>query len=61
MHQFHDEVNINLDERVRKVKEEILTYINGRVSKSSRISEIIEQPVPFEKTATQKIKRFLYT
>lgn len=61
MHKMRDEVNVNLDERVKKVKEEILSHINSRVSKSSRISEIIEQPVPFEKTATQKIKRFLYT
>lgn len=49
-----------LTEKVAKVKLDLLTYVNDRVSKSSKISEIIEQTVPFEKTATQKIKRYLY-
>jgi len=49
-----------LTEKVTKVKLDLLTYVNDRVSKSSKISEIIEQTVPFEKTATQKIKRYLY-
>lgn len=49
-----------LTEKVAKVKLDLLTYVNDRVNKSSKISEIIEQTVPFEKTATQKIKRYLY-
>lgn len=49
-----------LTEKVAKVKLNLLTYVNDRVNKSSKISEIIEQTVPFEKTATQKIKRYLY-
>ena len=40
--------------------QELLEYVNDRVNKSSKLSEITEQPVPFEKTATQKIKRYLY-
>lgn len=47
-------------EKLENVKKELLEYVNDRVNKTSRISEIIEQPVPFEKTATQKIKRYLY-
>lgn len=47
-------------EKLENVKKELLEYVNSRVNKTSKISEIIEQPVPFEKTATQKIKRFLY-
>jgi len=35
--------------------------INGRLPSYSRISEILEQTEPFEKTATQKIKRHLYS
>lgn len=49
-----------LTEKVAKVKLDLLTYVNDRVNKSSKISEIVEQTVPFEKTATQKIKRYLY-
>lgn len=51
----------SVQERLEKIKKEIMDYVNERVNKSSRIAEIIEQPVPFEKTATQKIKRYLYT
>lgn len=50
----------NLTEKMTKIKEELLTFVNERVNKSSKISDITEQPVPFEKTATLKIKRFLY-
>jgi Long-chain acyl-CoA synthetases (AMP-forming) len=59
-HQFREETVKNMSERVESLKAELMEYINERVSKFSRIAEIIEQPVPFEKTATQKIKRFLY-
>jgi len=61
LHQFMSNTEVNMEERVKKIKEELLDYINSRVSKSSKISEIIEQVLPFEKTATQKIRRFLYT
>ena len=39
---------------------EILTYVNSRVSTFSKINKIIEQQEPFEKTPTKKIKRYLY-
>lgn len=55
-----DSHNTNLEEKVRKIKNEVLEFVNGRVNRSSRVNEIIEQPAPFEKTATQKIKRYLY-
>lgn len=48
-------------EKLEEVKKDLLEYVNDRVNKTSRISEIIEQSAPFEKTATQKIKRYLYT
>jgi len=60
LHKFREEAEINLSDRVKKIKAEVLEYVNERVNKSSRILEIIEQQVPFEKTATQKIKRYLY-
>jgi long-chain acyl-CoA synthetase len=46
-------------------KEELLAelkeYVNSKVNKFSQINKIFLQPVPFQKTATLKIKRFLYT
>jgi len=55
-----DEGSANLTDKVAKVKKDLLLYVNDRVNRSSKLSEIVEQPVPFEKTATQKIKRYLY-
>jgi long-chain acyl-CoA synthetase len=40
--------------------EQIRTQVNRNVSSFSKIQRIIEQKEPFEKTPTQKIKRFLY-
>jgi long-chain acyl-CoA synthetase len=44
----------------RDVLEEIRAQVNSRVSGFARIARITEQTEPFEKTATQKIKRYLY-
>lgn len=60
LHQLREEPPVSLSDRVEKVKKEVLEYVNEKINKSSRIQEIIEQDVPFEKTATQKIKRYLY-
>lgn len=46
----------NLEER----KKAILDYVNAHVNKNSRINEVKVQKEPFTKTATKKIKRFLY-
>lgn len=40
--------------------EEIRRYVNSKVNKFSQLQVVIYQPVPFQKTATLKIKRFLY-
>ena len=45
---------------VRDKLEELRAQVNSSVSKFSRIRKIIEQPEPFEKTPTNKIKRYLY-
>lgn len=39
---------------------DVRTSVNKRLSAFSRIGEVIEQEEPFEKTPTNKIKRFLY-
>jgi len=52
--------NISYKEKLDRIRSEVKEFVNDRVNKNSRIQEIIEQPAPFEKTATQKIKRYLY-
>jgi len=59
---------IKLNEKVVKVchdsldefLEEIQTFVNQRVNRYSKIQMVILQSVPFEKTPTNKIKRYLY-
>ena len=45
---------------VNKILDDLLSQINERVNTFSRINKIVEQREPFEKTPTQKIKRYLY-
>jgi long-chain acyl-CoA synthetase len=47
-------------EIINHILKELLVKINERVNTFSKINKIIEQREPFEKTPTQKIKRFLY-
>jgi long-chain acyl-CoA synthetase len=48
-------------EHIKTILENIRKQTNEQVSSFSRISRFIEQTEPFEKTPTQKIKRYLYT
>ena len=61
LHTFNDDEVVNIEQRVSEIKKELRAYVNDRVNKSSKILDIIEQSAPFEKTATQKIKRYLYS
>lgn len=59
-----DKKDLSDSQRKKKIKElldEIRHKINANVSSYSRIHKIIEQRDPFEKTPTQKIKRYLYS
>ena len=50
-------------ERTAKIEallEDLRTLVNSKVSSFARLHKIIEQHEPFEKTPTQKIKRYLY-
>lgn len=47
-------------EIINQILKDLLIKINERVNTFSKINKIIEQREPFEKTPTQKIKRFLY-
>ena len=54
-----DELKRTTQEKLENLKKEVLDYVNQKVSKFSRISEIDPQEEEFEKTATHKIKRYL--
>jgi long-chain acyl-CoA synthetase len=56
----HD-MSKQVEDKVEEVLNELQEYVNSHVNKFSRIQKIVLQPVPFQKTATLKIKRFLYT
>ena len=43
------------------LKKEVVDYVNSKVNRFSRISEVVEEKQEFVKTPTQKIRRFLYT
>ncbi len=55
----------DMSEKYEEKKEELLAelkeYVNTHVNKFSQINKVFLQPLPFQKTATLKIKRFLYT
>ena len=47
-------------EKIDAKKEAILNYVNKHVSKFSKVNDVEVMKEPFEKTATQKIRRFKY-
>ncbi|RLD15000.1 long-chain fatty acid--CoA ligase, partial [candidate division KSB1 bacterium] len=47
-------------EKIKELLETIRNKTNEQLAAYSRISKIIEQTEPFEKTPTQKTKRYLY-
>lgn len=49
------------EDKVDEVLNELQEYVNSQVSKFSQIQKVVLQNDPFQKTATLKIKRFLYT
>ena len=50
-----------VEDKVDEVLNELQEYVNSQVNKFSQIQKVIFHPDPFQKTATLKIKRFLYT
>ena len=49
-----------LNDKTDEILKEIQNKVNIELNKFSQIQRIVLQPIPFEKTPTQKIKRFLY-
>lgn len=57
---FKDEARQQVEKKVEEMKTELQQFVNSQVNRYSRLQSIIIQDTPFEKTATKKIKRFLY-
>jgi long-chain acyl-CoA synthetase len=55
------DVSDKYEEKKEEWMAELKEYVNSQVSKFCQINKVILQPAPFQKTATLKIKRFLYT
>jgi Long-chain acyl-CoA synthetases (AMP-forming) len=54
--EVEDYVDLTVDELI----EELQVYVNSRVNKFSQVQMVVAHVDPFQKTATHKIKRFLY-
>ena len=49
-----------VDNHIKELSKELRTYVNARVNNFSKIHNVLEQANEFQKTATHKIKRYLY-
>jgi long-chain acyl-CoA synthetase len=52
--------SVQAEKFISKHLEDLRKHLNSNVSSFSKLHKLIEQKEPFEKTPTQKIKRFLY-
>lgn len=55
-----DEARQHIEKKIEEMKAELQQFVNSQVNRYSRVQAVIIQDTPFEKTATKKIKRFLY-
>jgi len=60
-HLLKEDMTRQFDDKKDELLAELQEYVNSKVNKFSQINKVVLQPVPFQKTATLKIKRFLYT
>jgi hypothetical protein len=58
--EWDNESEDKIYENIDKWKAKILSITNKNVNKSSQVSSVEVMKKPFEKTATQKIRRFIY-
>jgi long-chain acyl-CoA synthetase len=55
-----EEAKQYIADKSEELLQEIHKKVNEEVNKFSRINQVVLQPIPFERTPTRKIKRFLY-
>lgn len=58
---YKQEMSEKFEEKKEELLSELKEYVNSNVNKFSQIQRIELQHVPFQKTATLKIKRYLYS
>ena len=59
-HRKKEEMSGNMNVYYEKLSKEVAQYVNSKVNKFSQIAEVYIQEEAFQKTATSKIKRYLY-
>jgi long-chain acyl-CoA synthetase len=55
-----EEMTRVVEEKIEEMLAELHRQVNTRINKFSRLHQVVLHPVPFQKTATLKIKRYLY-
>lgn len=60
LHGFQKMIESEVRAKLREQLESLRQEVNSMVASFARIIKIVEHPEPFEKTPTQKIKRYLY-
>lgn len=60
-HQKRLDIESNIEQKAEEILKEIHVMVNRELNKFSQIQKMTLQLVPFEKTPTHKVKRFLYT
>jgi len=58
---LREDMSRQFEDKKEELLAELHAYVNSKVNKFSQINKVILQSAPFQKTATLKIKRFLYT
>ena len=58
--QMKKDVTDHAEQIINEYLEELQRYVNSRVNRYSQLQLVVYHPEPFQKTATLKIKRFLY-
>lgn len=56
-----EEVTDFVERKIEELRTELREYVNARVNRFSKIHLVEHHDTPFQKTATQKIKRFIYS
>ncbi len=60
-HHMKDEFSEYVEDKCEELRKELHDYVNARVNKFSKVQKVMLQKEEFVKTATKKIKRFLYS
>ncbi len=58
---MYGEMSVKIEKKVDELRKELHEYVNSKVNKFSKIHQVEHEATPFKKTATHKIKRYLYS